>query len=127
VNPASPNLADLLKFLSDTLQQGKDFTIEQAPLFVKELLWWNAAQSFLFIGVVTMLTIIWLVPVRKIVASANDFDASQKSTWNWTSVAIGGLFWTIFASVNVWDLVKVWIAPRVVIMEMVQQLISGRH
>ena len=120
-----PNqLEQLLKFLSDTLQQGKDFSVEQAPLFVKELLAWRVAEDTFWCAF--GLFLIFLSIILGILAGRS-FPKGTQDRRSWHIVPPFGalVIATIIWSFNIYDIVKVKVAPRVVIVEMVRNLIAG--
>lgn len=120
-------LAELLKFLTDTLQQGKDFTLAQAPLFVKELLMWQVMQAWIFIGVWTVVALILVTFVRKffIYAACLHDDEDSRRTLNYGMFTTAGVILLIAWATNLWTIIEVYVAPRVVVLEMVRSLISS--
>lgn len=126
-------LDQLLKFLTETLQQGKDFTVDQAPKFVQELLAWRYYESLYFVALgVALLVAGWVVAffVGRGVARAK---AASKSGY----CEYAGAQWCIGLGVTVasalvigfngYTMVQVRVAPRVVIVEMARDLISSRR
>lgn len=107
----------LLKFLTDTLAQGKDFTLEQAPLFVRELLLWRFWSDAIWAASITAAMLVVAVAV-----GWWDDDASRWFTRTWCALII-----VIAVSMNAYDMVKVTVAPRVVLVEEVRRLIGGQR
>lgn len=120
----SSQLELLLKFLTDTLQESKDFTVEQAPQFVQELLRWQLYEAALFavawacFGVIVMtLGATWL-------GSALEDELEAVTTKRIVRFGMS-LLMLIAITANVHDIVQVIVAPRVVLVEMVRDLIAG--
>lgn len=125
-------LAQLLKFLTETLQQGKDFTIEQAPQFVKELLMWRYTEALYFCALgATLVLASWVIAAfltRRIAkekaASKSGYSGLDGGNW---MVAIGGtVVGALIIGMNLYTAVQVKVAPRVVVVEMVRSLIAGQ-
>lgn len=122
-------LDQLLKFLTETLQQGKDFSLEQAPQFVRELLAWKFYASAIYACLVCLLAIVTSEIVgpflRQQLTYDNETEAGDRVVravrWCAAFVAIIGI------AVNVSVMVKVKVAPRVVLVEMVRDLIAPRR
>lgn len=124
-------LEQLLKFLTDTLQQGKDFTVDQAPQFVRELLAWQFYQAAIFtgLGVVIMLAgwIIAALIIRRVNKAKAEKRYSEIDGVQWLVGIVGTLAGVIILVVNIQAMIQVRVAPRVVIVEMVRSLISERR
>jgi hypothetical protein len=125
-------LQQLLKFFLDTLAQGKDFALEQAPQFVRELLAWRVAEDIfwivifaLFIGSAIAFTGHWAKQGLK----AKDLSRGEESDLRvlyWLPKVIGAVIFLIVLAVSGYDLVKVKVAPRVVIVEIVTGMLPKR-
>lgn len=116
-------LDQLLKFLTESLQQGKDFAVDQAPQFVRELLLWRFYQCEIWIGVGVFLLILGLL-VGQLLAGFND-DPSDRRLARWMPSLGGFVLCFIFVAANTWDMVQIKVAPRVVLVQMVRDLIAG--
>ncbi len=122
-----------LKLVLDTTQQGKDFVVEQAPLVVQELVTWQRAW-------LTLLAVLLVLLTAVVIAL---FVKGFRWSWrNWDRIAregdapgpiIGGaiLFLVIagmtvgsVASVN--DALKVWLAPRLYVIEYIGHVLSHK-
>lgn len=119
-------LEQLLKFLLDTLEQGKDFTQTQAPQFVQELLRWKFYEAAFFVCLGIFL-IFCGVLVGQFFARVSAETEEERRAAHWipflAGLAIGAM--VIFA--NVYTMVEVKVAPRVVLVEMVRDLISTKR
>ena len=113
-------LEQLLKFLLDTLQQGKEFTLEQAPQFVRELLlweFWSWAAWAVFWTMVSLLGATYIASK----GDPNCDDGPSPVLIRIISITIG----LIALMVCGYHMIKVTVAPRLVLVEMMRQLISG--
>lgn len=123
-------LDQLLKFLTDTLQQGKDFTIEQAPKFVQELLWWKYYEALFWCGVGVLFMVFGIVLGQFMVGFYTKElggDADERRCARWLPSLGGFVLGCAFIATNVYTMVEIKVAPRVVLVEMVRSLIAGNH
>jgi membrane protease YdiL (CAAX protease family) len=129
----SSQLDQLLKFLTETLQQGKDFTVDQAPKFVQELLMWRFYESLYFVVLGAALLLFgWAVAffvgrgvARVKAASKNGYCEYAGAQW---IIGLGAtIVSAIVISINGYTMVQVKVAPRVVLVEMVRNLIAGQR
>lgn len=119
-------LAQLLKFLTETLQQGKDFTVDQAPQFVRELLAWKFYQCEVFIGVGVFIIVLGLLAAWWAGGfQACKDDADTRHFWRGGLSLLGFVIGFAMISTNIYDMVQIKVAPRVVVVEMVRNLISN--
>lgn len=114
-------ITQLLQFLLDTLQETKDFTLDQAPVFVQELLMWYFYEHLFFAGfgvlvILFGLAIGWILKKN---LSPNDQPI------RYTAYLGGWIIGLLFLISNTYDLIKVSVAPKVVLLEMVRNFISG--
>lgn len=114
-------LERLLKFLTDTLQQGKDFTLDQAPQFVQELLRWKFYEAGFWVGVGILIMLLGLL-IGHIVHNATEGDEDD-NLFKWIPRIIGCLMGILFVLVNVYTMIQISVAPRVVVLEMVRDLL----
>lgn len=114
-------LESMLAYVEEGVKASASFAAEQAPLVVQEYLawyWWSAvflAVLFGFIGLVLISFATWLI--RK----DPDSDAIAPLLFMWIA---GALFFFIGVGNNVYDMVKVSVAPRVVVLEQIGKLIK---
>lgn len=115
-------LQALLKFLLDTLQEGKAFTVEQAPQFVQELLKWQFYEAVFFAGSALLFGAVAQVAIWSVVRRmlAKDIDHGAVSFVRIVAVAVS----LSIALANIHTAIKVKVAPRVVLVEAVRGLIS---
>lgn len=125
-----PNqLNQLLQFLLDSLQQTKDFTIEQAPLIIQELLLWKFYSSMIYAAVWSAIGILIGTLGKQFMAGLMQEGRSDEITIVNTGrlIRLIGIFVVLVAiSVNGYTMLQVKVAPRVVLMEAVKGFISGR-
>lgn len=120
-------LQQLLKFLTDTLSEGKDFAVDQAPKFVQELLWWRVAEAEFWMIFGLGVFIIAVLIGWAIYANSSEFSKSTAKA-GWWALTLGGLILCfLFQAVNLYTIIQVKVAPRVVILEMVRDLIGGHR
>lgn len=104
----------------DAARTGAQWTSDQAPLLVQEWLTWQAADSIIWIVLGLILLGISFAFFRKIkaaVAGTSD-DGCQ-----WFMLLPGSVGF-VFAVANTLDLVKVLVAPRLVVFEKFVELIK---
>lgn len=121
MNPSQ--LDQLLKFLTETLQQGKDFTLEQAPQFVKELLYWRFYEAAFFVGLGVALLLVGLIVTWFLCSSEDD----EVRAFRGVPLLVGLAAFLILGSVNIHTMIQVKVAPRVVLVEMVRYLVAGQR
>lgn len=122
-----PNqLNQLLQFLLDTLQQSKDFTLDQAPLFVKELLWWRFYQAAFYLGWWTVACITAGTYGAKFMSAAMNLNGDDALLCKRLIRIIAIAFFMFSLGINGYTMLQVKVAPRVVLMEAVKGFISGR-
>lgn len=117
---------ELLKFLLTTLQEGKAFTVEQAPQFVRELLLWKFYEHAFWCGIGGLWILAGLI-AGQFFARYCAFDDDERRLSRWISGLIGLAIGTIVIATHAYGMVKINMAPRVVLVEMVRDLISNRR
>lgn len=116
----------LLQFLLESLQETKDFTLSEGPKFIQEFLTWTLYNA-IFGVVISALFILfgWLIwrMLTKRIEKLN--YRAEKVPWHFLravlgigNIFIGGLI-LIF---NISTVIKVLVAPRLVIIEMIKSL-----
>ena len=108
----------LLGIISDNLEQGKEFVVEQAPDVLQQLILLEKTESLLFLSVCVFLFTVCI----KIFLKYKKFTAWEHNdiTWEGVVIVLSGiaLFFTTIATVFVVkNYLCVWIAPKVFIME----------
>lgn len=125
MNPTQ--LDQLLKFLTDTLQEGKDFTLEQAPQFVRELLLWRFWHAAVFMAAFVGVAVVFATFVASAVADGvADTPEENKIIRRWWRIGAAVLA-IIAISSNGMTMIQVKVAPRVVLVEMVRDILGGRR
>jgi hypothetical protein len=127
-------LEQLLKFLLDSLKETKDFTIEQAPIVVKEYLHWYLAESVFWAVLWLVIGVVAAIAVGRFIDACsdatNEFDKPSASAVRAMKIGFRTLLaciTTVFVATQVYDIIKVTVAPRVVLIDFVRDTISGRH
>ena len=119
----------LLQLLKTTLQEGKDFVLEQAPSVVQEIiLWGRAINTFGAVASVLagiVFSILLVVFIKRFMEAERGYDWCIKDTYCFCMVASG------IASVaaviltlhfTVWSL-KVWLCPKLYLLEYLGDLV----
>lgn len=116
-------LARLLKFLTDTLQETKDFTVDQAPAFVRELLLWRFWEAATWAAIWTCIGVLLLTVGARFAGRLfeDDDDHLARTIVRGIACVILVLAW----STNALTMVQVKVAPRVVLVEMARDMIAG--
>lgn len=116
-------MVEYLTVLERDLKTVKDFSAEQVPLLVQEYLnwifWSNCFGAILALIAMIIVAIIW----RKIYKTADGDTADQILT-----LIMGSLFMVAFSIpmfAHFTQAAKVHIAPRVVIIEKVSEIVKG--
>lgn len=113
-------LDQLLKFLLESLQQGKDFTMEQAPQFVQEILTWRYYEALFYIGLGVALFLVGVIAFFVVRRAAKGTEAEGIEI---LPLAIGGVVAFIMIAVNSYTAIQVTVAPRVVLVSMVREML----
>jgi len=104
-------------------EQGASWTADQAPLLVQEWLRWQLVNSALwalvFVAITTLIAI-RMLPWAKRGEERDEFEFGAA----WVSYSVVQLLTFIAAAVWVESLLKVLIAPRVVVLEKFADLIK---
>lgn len=121
MNPS--NTDQLIKFVTDTLQQGKDLVIDQAPTVVKEFLRWNFYQDLFWIGVGLATILTGTIIYYKLKKS---LKGTMEYGFQFVPGAVGWIIGTVAVAINLFDLIKLLVAPRIYLIEYVTSLLRGR-
>lgn len=122
----------LLKLITDSLEQGKDFVLEQAPDVVQQLIMLKRIEYSVYAVLAGLLLaaavtfILWSIPhVKK---EYENFACSEwLPVWALSSMLSGGL--VLLATISLVDgvlpvLLKVWLAPKVFLLEYLASIIK---
>lgn len=114
-------LAKFLTELGSTLKDTKDFSIEQLPLIAKEIITYNLAESImgivLCLGGVGLSVYFWK-KIQKYLSDSND-DSSPL----FILPGVGALGCSIGVVVNLTNVIFIYFAPRVFLLEYVAHLL----
>jgi len=118
----------ILKLLADSLEQGKDFALEQAPDIAQELILWKRVEwvCAVVIGLVACLLLYWacrLLWRRSKLPECKDFregiELSSVVCGTLSCVALG-----IWLGCTISSL-QVWFAPKLYILEYAANILKG--
>lgn len=127
---------DGLKQLGDWIHQAKDFAVEQAPLFAQEYAkWWTVSH---LISAVTCFALIipfwWLATTGAKMVYAREAllkDSGDRGMYTFAGFVVRAGFTTgcfvsfLVGSSNLRDAAKGYFAPRVVIVEGINDIVRG--
>lgn len=111
-------LNQLADFLLTTLQQTKDFAIEQAPLVVQETLAYDAWE--MFFGIKVVLVILLVTFVLFLIALKVDKDNDGFSFTSFVFLVVAILVNLVIIPCNYSKLKKIEMAPRAYLLEKLQ-------
>lgn len=121
MNHMNESWPQLFEFVTDTLKDGKDFAVEQAPMVVQEYLHWQFAAAIfgaVFFGLLAV--VVWAMAPRVDEA----MDADGEAAFGLRCVA--ALAFVLAVGLNGYDAVKVKVAPRIVLIEYARAVLAGR-
>jgi hypothetical protein len=111
-------LVDAINSTKEGISKGIDFASEQLPEVIEQLIMWKMAEAIVWI----VITFIALVVIVKIAKSKWD-DCYSKFDAIGISMLLGIMPLIIFL-VNVTELIKLIVAPKVYLLEYVSKLIN---
>lgn len=117
-------LDQLLKFLTETLQQGKDFTVEQAPQFVRELLMWRFYEAAIW-AVCLCAVAVLLATLGASLLSELGFDDDARRIAKRIVRVAAALLAIMALGANGMTMVRIKVAPRVVVAESIRSMITN--
>ncbi|MEL7477269.1 MAG: hypothetical protein AAGJ17_00040 [Pseudomonadota bacterium] len=116
---------------ADSFKSVKDFTLEQAPDVIKQLLLWNGIYSFIefVVGLIVIsLTVIMCFKVVKISKDENIDIVDDFCFFGIMSFPIGFAFSMLNLSFGIFllnfDWLKIWIAPKAWLIEYAANLVK---
>lgn len=111
--------------LLDYVEQTGDFVVEQAPLVVQEMITWGITHCVFWIIIVSIV----LLPI--IAICGYFFRIGVKDDWDVDycipSGMVGGvslIFWFLVIASNIYDLLYIYFAPRLFILDQLKGLIK---
>lgn len=130
---------EALLYMLDGLEKAADFTVEQAPFVVQELLAWHMIRSLLFFSIAVILCFSWipaLIIARHGIKESpwtriQDGYCKGKTTDAFDfsigiSIAGGGILTVIgfMAAINSLEWLQIMIAPRLYLLEYAAELVK---
>ena len=120
-------LVSIMDFLETGVKSATEFTVEQTPLLVQEIITWHITMGilsivgFLLISVISFFFFGWLI--KKVCDSDNE---DESGGYIFLILVNSTLFVSSFVSVVTYCIpaLKAWIAPRLFLIEYVSNLIS---
>lgn len=124
----------IVKWFADTLEQGKDFTLEQAPDVVQELILWKEVESLIVLGIITLVALGMCILCRfchrrSTVVPTGAKCGDPEMNWRDGTIFFGILalvFWLFAVPVTVISYLQVWIAPKLYALEYAMHLLNKR-
>lgn len=121
-------LDELAEFILQTLQEGKDFIAEEAPLVLQEFVHWKIAEHSFWLAVgVGIVLAAWLVGGRLLVKSRqldpHSYDPERDFAMigSWFLRIGGAIGGTIVSLFQAFYLLQIIVAPRVYLLEWAMQ------
>jgi magnesium-transporting ATPase (P-type) len=125
MNNDKQQINEALQWLQSTGQSLVDFTSEQAPLYCQEVLNWTFYSNMimLIVGIIWIIGSLFLIkPWRKALNYEYGYEGEGAAiTLFITMVLIISVMFIPISIVNVVDMIKVKVAPRMVLVEHFQQ------
>lgn len=117
-------LTDYSTHLLALLEKGTNFTLTQIPIVIQEKLRWDFAFNglWLMIGLVFVGTAVWAF--RQMLKQKVTEDRTQcQDDWPiWLLLIIPcGIIGSIVGLMSIFDMVKIWVAPRLYIIEWLRE------
>ena len=115
----------LLQLLKTTLQDGKDFILEQAPSVIQELILWGRATTTLgvcasIIGVLVF-TILFFVFIKKFRKETNQYNDkwTMRETYGLSLITSGVMSVATMISTVTFTILalKVWLCPKLYLLD----------
>jgi hypothetical protein len=117
-------LLEYLDKLDSGVKTATDFSVEQAPLVIKEYLdwifWFNTTWGLVWLTI-CMVIILAAATVVKLALKDEEYGAAALITLMTAVVLIIPIYWTIAYTL---EAIQVVIAPRIVLLEKISELIK---
>ncbi len=116
-------LAKFLMAMGDVLKEAKDFSIEQLPIVAKEILSYSFAMSIVHL-------LVGLVFLGAVIFIGNAVQKIIKKDSSWVPLHIGTVMGGLLAIAILIDssteILKIWLAPRVFLLEYIAHLLAHK-
>ncbi len=109
------------------LQSGASFVVEQTPLVLQEILTYYFVYHCIWMVVCLIPLAAWIYTIRRYIKGYANFTYDEKENWGFCS-AFGGVVAAVFqvgTLANLFEAVKIAVAPRLYLIEYVSGLFSG--
>jgi len=119
-------VSEFMGFITESLQQGKDFAMEQTPLIVQELILSKRIEltTYMVLLVCGMIACVFLAfPLFKKCKEGINENNINVIMAHAVPVGCLALFCLPTALTQLDDLIQVWFAPRVFILEYITKMI----
>ena len=123
----------LIKYLDGmegAIDKAADFTVEQAPLVIQDILNWAIARSLISSSfmIITMIVIMYILyRLTKYISASNDISNSDRGFFKTMIYSISAIP-LILLSVGLWessqDGIKALVAPRLYILEQIKDFVN---
>jgi hypothetical protein len=111
-------LAEFVRLLTTTAQQGSDFAIAQVPSLLQQLLRWSFYSALIWVAVgAAMVVTCWRIwpHVYQHYKRSNDFEVSPSAAT--FATVIGAVVGCLLMITNAMDALQITIAPKVWLLE----------
>jgi hypothetical protein len=119
-------LADNLKPILDYIKQGVEFATAQAPLVAQEYLRYNLLTDWIWIfldAVVVVLLVRWAKWLHKL--PKNEYEDREFHYMGIMGAVIASFGFAIGFIYCILDLIKIYTAPRLYLLEGIKSLVGG--
>lgn len=113
--------------VGEWVEAGEAFAVEQAPLLVKEVIYWEVTQGGFYIGIGLLLLAVSFFAYRKAAEYWEDWEQHRNNDAQIMSVVgviCGGALGLAIVAVNTLALLKPLVAPRLFLIEFFRRLIQ---
>lgn len=117
--------AKVLKLIADSLEQGKDFALEQAPLIVQELIAWKRVELTAKFLIAIAVLLVGLFFARLLLKYSNKWynaDEPEKLMPCAFISIMGILIGAMTTAALMSSTLQVWLAPRLYVLEYFKDL-----
>lgn len=121
----TPELQNQLSAILETLQKGveagTDFAIQEMPFVVEELLRWKFVMHTIGTGIGVLLFIVFILSLVFAVKTEDPEDAAPTVGFALRFALFPSLFILLVSGTT---LLKIWLAPRIYLIEYISNLVS---